>query len=126
MININKKDDHLQKLIDSGKFGFETKYNYRIYGLKPEGNPAILLEYTKGGAGAEKAMKNAATFFKNNKINAQVAKTDTGDSDIYIGLRMDLRKDDKTMVAALNTILHSLEGKLKLVKTKKVKCPEYK
>lgn len=125
MISINQKDERLPEISKEGNLNFDTAHNYRIYGLKQEGNPPILVEYTSDDI-AIKKLQLIKGFFKTNKIKMEFAKLNEGKHDCYIGLRPDVRAEMKVAIAALRTIIYTLENRLELKKTQKVKTPAFK
>jgi hypothetical protein len=116
MISLNDKDEMVEKVGELTKLNkFVTKFNYRVYGLKQKGNPPVLIEFTPAKFKANQ-FEFLAKFFKEKKIETGFAPTAGKDKhDIYIGLRMDLRKKNSKVCAAIvKTVVHYLENKLKM------------
>ncbi len=130
MISFNKHDDKMKEIAALAHFHSAlTKEDYRIYGLKTNGqNPPILIEYSPGSdvAGELNAKCNTLMVFfslHNIKINYDHLKDDREedsgtDYKVYIGVRRDMRENVQFTAAVLKTIVYYLEDKIKLPSTK--------
>lgn len=115
MITLNEKDINIPELHKLCGFIVEqnTRFNYRIYGLAQENNPAILIEYHKGAIASPVMFQPVLGFLNGNGISTKVASADKGKSHIYIGIRQDLRKGKMDLAAKiLKTIILHCENKL--------------
>ena len=129
MIDFNENDFKLTDISREAKlFNLVTRYRYRVYGLRQEENPPILIEYhfDKVDEKFGERLKALVEFFKANGISVDsFAEAETNRVDI--GLRRDLRafvnKNDKPLFAAsiLSTIVYSLEGRVDLEQLKQFK-----
>lgn len=113
-ISFNYNDYHLRKIENNSKlFNLDTKYSYRIYGLKNKSNPDIYIEY---GKFLNLNTECIEKFFKLNGISIEIALFQDKDDKrgIYIGLRYDLREHVTFCSCVLQTIIYYLEGRLNL------------
>jgi hypothetical protein len=134
MISFESKDFNLDKINAQTRLpeNPKTQFHYRVYGLKEEGNPEVLVEYNS---------KNSAYFkdeyflsgrlqeiLKSKGIECKVLSysdekqkvAEKNVNKIFIGLRASLRKNVKKSAAVVNTIIHYLERKVEF-DTKKIK-----
>lgn len=126
MIQFNQKDENILEIEKLLKIGdFKTVNHYRVYGLKMEDNPPVLLEYEPKQIDAAK-LKTLSAFFNGNGINFQFQVVEPNKGKIYIGLRKDLRQELALCAAIVNTIVYFLEGKMKISDTDKIaKVPSF-
>lgn len=123
-VSYNEKDFNVPAIVGaSGVLAAPTRYRYRVYGLKQKNNPAILIECRTGGN--VNAFAPLVKFFNSNNIYCESGRVDDENGRLFIGLRHDLRENDKLATAVLQTIIHHLEGKLKGNLDFKIKCKEY-
>ena len=93
MITINETDYNLTKILHESKLStLTTRFKYRVYGLRQENNPAVLIEYDSDVINKKfkTNLKHLSIFFEKNGIDYQTYD----DSDIRgvsIGLRRDVR-----------------------------------
>lgn len=130
MISYNKKDDNIpqiEQIIKSHDNNL-LKYNYRIYGLKNEDNPLLLLEYNPNIVFISTDKFDFLThLFNKNKIETNFEILNDARVNIYIGLRRDLREFPEFCSKLLLTIIYYLEGNLKIRKNSKIpKIPKLK
>lgn len=130
MIDFNEHDTNLTKVRSESKlFNLVTRFKYRVYGLRQNDNPAVLIEYHYDRVDGQFKEKIGALleFLKANGIEAESYSESDTPNKIDIGLRKDLRtfvnKNDKPMLAAsiLSTIIYCLEGRIDLDQLKKFK-----
>lgn len=123
MINYNKKDDNIPQIeqIFKSHDNDLLKYNYRIYGLKNEDNPLLLLEYNPNIVFISTDKFDFLThLFNKNKIETNFEILNEERDKIYIGLRRDLREFPEFCSKLLLTIIYYLEGNLKIRKNSKI------
>mgnify|MGYP001596491294 CR=1 FL=1 len=122
MLVFNKKDENLPQIEQIIKIdGNLLRYNYRIYGLKNENNPSLLLEYNPNIVGISTDKFDFLThLFNRNKIETSFEILNEEKDKIYIGLRRDLRDFPEFCVKLLQTIIYYLEGNLKIRKNSKI------
>jgi hypothetical protein len=96
----------------SGIGNLKTSRYYRVYGLRQEENPPVLLEFKTLPEG--KDFPTIKKILKRNGIESMhiIEKYDT--DSISIGLRKDLRNHISLSAAIVNTIIGYLEGKMNL------------
>jgi len=117
-ISCNIKDDNVIKIQKtlSKLDKYKLSYLYRVYGLKQEDNPQVLIEFSPALFDREKF--NPISKFlveKKNILSVQVNTiNDAENKRVYIGLRRDLRNNVKTCIAIIETIIYFLENKLKM------------
>ena len=130
MIDFNENDFQLTKIRSESKlFNLLTRFKYRVYGLRQEENPAVLIEYHYDRVDEHFKDKIAALieFLKANGIDAESYSESDTPNKIDIGLRRDLRafvnKNGKPMLASaiLSTVIYCLEGRIDLDQLKKFK-----
>lgn len=129
MLAFNKKDEHLPQIEQIIKInGNLLRYNYRIYGLKNEDNPSLLLEYNPNIVGISTNRFDFLTLlFNRNKIETNFELLNEEKDKVYIGLRRDLRDFPEFCAKLLQTIIYYLEGELKIRKNGKIpKIPKLK
>ena len=129
MLAFNKKDEHLPQIEQIIKInGNLLRYNYRIYGLKNEDNPSLLLEYNPNIVAISTDKFDFLThLFNHSKIDAKFEILNEERDKIYIGLRRDLRDFPEFCAKLLQTIIYYLEGELKIRKNGKIpKIPKLK
>jgi len=130
MIDFNQNDFNLMKIRHETKFGnLTTRQKYRIYGLRQQENPPILIEYNDDCEDTDEFTERLdalVKYFKSNGI--EVETFDGSESErIDIGLRKDLRgivnKHDQPLFASsiLSTIVYCLEGRIDLKQMAKYK-----
>lgn len=129
MIDFNQNDFNLTKIRHETKLGnLTTRNKYRIYGLRQENNPLILVEYhyDKVCRDFDTRIDAVVKFFKTNGIDVDVYNESEANR-VDIGLRKDLRgmvnKHDQPIFAAtvLSTIVYCLEGRIDLDQMSKYK-----
>lgn len=121
MIDFNLKDYALKEICHEGKLGnLGTQYEYRVYGLKQSGNPMVLIEYPEHIQLSEPILGQISIFFAKNNIEVKRAYIESEASTVYLGLRKDIREHVVLCAAILQTIIYSLEGRLKLKRGFKV------
>ena len=113
MITFNTKDFNIPELVQGSGFTTTSKvrYNYRLYGLSKENNPAILIEVRTGVGLTQARFQSLIDLFNNNKVSCKFAITEKGKNHIYVGFRRDLR-DNIRCLKVLKTIIYELENKL--------------
>ena len=130
MIDFNENDFNLTKLKTESKLGnLLTRFKYRIYGLRQENNPAILIEYhhTRMDSKFGEKVEALTAFLKSNGIEIETYSESDNTNRIDIGIRRDLRgfvnKNGKPLLASaiLSTIVYCLEGRIELEQLKKFK-----
>ena len=130
MIDFNENDTNLTKVRRESKlFNLLTRYKYRVYGLRQNDNPAVLIEYHYDRVDDKFKEKLSALmeFLKANGIDAENYSESDNANRIDVGLRKDLRmfvnKNDKPMLASsiISTIIYCLEGRIDLDQLKKFK-----
>ena len=121
-VEFNEKDYNLPKIKELSKLAsLETVNNYRIYGLRQEDNPVVLIEYNPNYVKIPVGRINPLVeFFKLNKINIRFETINSNKPKLYIGLRKDIREHNGLCVAILQTIVHHLENRLNFKKDYKV------
>lgn len=113
MISFNTNDYNLSKVrIESKLFNLQTQNSYRIYGLKEEDNPPILITHTNSAD--VKILSSICEFFKNNGIEMEFESEENQEKDFYVGIRKDLRKHILLSASILQTIIYGLEGRVDL------------
>ena len=130
MVEFNQNDFNLVKISGESKLGnLVTRHKYRVYGLKQEGNPSILIEYHYNKIEVEdfeERVEALRKFLKANNISVDVCN-DANTKGIDIGMRKDLRgvlnKNGKPMFASgiISTIIYCLEGRVDLTELQKYK-----
>ena len=108
----NAKDINVPEIIKLSGLNENSKTSlaYRLYGLKQQDNPAVLIEY-RGIEGSRIAP--LAQFLINNKISCRVNLVAEGKNNVYIGIRADIREKDLNLAAKIvKTVIYQLEGKL--------------
>ena len=130
MVEFNENDFNLVKISNESKLGnLVTRFKYRVYGLKQEGNPPILIEYHYNHVdeGFEERMQALVKFLKTNGGITLTVYHTVNTKGIDIGLRRDLRavlnKNDKPMFASgiISTIVYCLEGRIDLEELQRYK-----
>lgn len=130
MIDFNENDFNLTKLKTESKLGtLLTRFKYRIYGLRQENNPAILIEYhhTRMDNKFGEKVEALTAFLKANGIEVETYSESDNINRIDVGMRRDLRgfvnKNGKPLLASaiLSTIIYCLEGRIELEQLKKFK-----
>jgi hypothetical protein len=130
MIDFTLTDFNLTKVRSESKlFNLVTRYRYKVYGLRQNDNPAVLIEFHYDRVDGQFKEKISALiqFLKANGIDAESYSESDTPNKIDIGLRKDLRafvnKNDKPMLAAsiLSTIVYCLEGRIDLDQLKNFK-----
>lgn len=96
----------------------KTVNSYRIYGLKEENNPPILIEYNYNLFKKEftsKEQKEMIKFFKRNGIKI-VFKEDKFEKTflVSVGIRKDLRASTNLSACLIQTIIFYFENKFDL------------
>lgn len=126
MISFNKKDDKIAEIaIQSQIIGILTNEDYRVYGLRLEGNPPVLLEYSGNSdvyGALSRGSKRLEYFFDrlgiqlDHEILDETEEINESGADykVYIGLRRDIRDNVPLACAILKTIVFHLEDKLKI------------
>ena len=116
------EDFNCHKIAKESKlFNLATRLNYRVYGLRKEGNPLIEMESINFDTNTiPNRIQRVRRFLSANKIDINFEERD-GDADnyddkIYIGLRRDLRQHVILSSSILQTIIYTLEGRIELDK----------
>lgn len=122
MVEFNENDFNLVAVRTETKLGnLTTRYKYRVYGLRQENNPPMLIEYhyNRVDEEFEEKVKALTAFLKANGVSLDVDNhADT--KGIDIGVRRDLRavlnKNKKPMFVAgiISTAIYCLEGRIDL------------
>ncbi len=106
-------DTHLTRIEKISKLDrLKTVNWYRVFGLKQENNPPMIIEYKELPAG--KTEKEIKSIMKKRGIPVVFDKKNYG--DVAIGLRKDLRDHNFLAAAALNLLIGYLENKLTIKK----------
>ncbi len=115
MIIFNEKDFYMPTIKRDAKLSnLVTKNKYRVYGLKKNENPPILIEYQYGVLGYSKS-RILTDFFLKNGVKVEVCEDqDREIKGFSIGLRRDLRENALFAATVLQTIVYYLEGRLEL------------
>ena len=122
MVEFNENDFNLVKISGESKLGnLVTRFKYRVYGLRQEGNPHVMVEYhyNRVDEGFEERVNALAKFLKANGLTVQISHT-ANTKGVDVGLRRDLRevlnRNDKPMFASgiISTIIYCLEGRINL------------
>lgn len=117
-ITFNLADDNMPKISKVTKLGgVLTRLNYRIYGLKTEGNPPVLI---RSSPNDNWPINNMVAFFANQKIKVQVSNKLEEKGTIHIGLRKDVRQHPALCAAILQTIVYGIEKRMNLDLTIKI------
>lgn len=129
MIEFNEHDFNLTKVKRESKlFNLVTRFKYRVYGLRQNDNPAVLIEYhyDKVDDKFKERLEVLCNFIRSNGIEIETfSESETPRVDV--GLRKDLRafvnKNGKPMLASavLSTIIYCLENRIDLEQLKKFK-----
>jgi hypothetical protein len=129
MINFNTNDYNMWKVERDSKLGnLECENEYKVYGLKQEDNPVVLIEYCfEGYTNIDNLMrKKLIQFFKKNGFLIKINSIDDESNKIYIGLRKDLRKYPVLAACVLQTIIYYFEDELELSDYKILGIPKLK
>lgn len=119
MIKFKDNDYHIPVIRKaSGLDNITTRNYYRVFGLKDKGNAPILVVYNPDMFSYDTTEVLLREFFKNNKIDAEFRVDQK--SNLWIGLRKDVRKNTKLAVSILKTIIYYMEGRLKIRPTSKI------
>jgi hypothetical protein len=116
MISFNTKDFNILRIKRESKLGnLETRYKYRVYGLRNEGNAPILVSVDEDYISAD--WFSLIRFFKLNNILLSVdyENHESDDKDkglVSIGLRKDLREQPVLAAAILQAIVYHAEKRL--------------
>ena len=130
MVEFNENDFNLVKISSESKLSnLVTRFKYRVYGLKQEGNPPILIEYhyNRVDEGFEERVQALVMFLKTNGGIAMKVYYTANTRGVDIGLRRDLRavlnRNDKPMFASgiISTIIYCLEGRVDLKELQRYK-----
>jgi hypothetical protein len=130
MIDFNENDTNLTKVRSESKlFNLVTRYKYRVYGLRQNDNPAVLIEYhyDRVDEHFKEKIEALCEFLKANGIETDTYSESDNPNRVDVGLRKDLRlfvnKNGKPMLASsiLSTIIYCLEGRIDLDQLKKFK-----
>ena len=114
MINFNTKDDNMREIAKASKlYGFETKHEYRIYGLQQDGNPPVLFSAQENVITSEHE-KTLQSWLKTNKIESAIEDCISTDKKVYIGLRRDLRDNIELCAGLIQTVVNFVEGRLEI------------
>ncbi len=112
MLSFNRKDYNIPAIAIESKMGnFDTKFEYRLFGLKQEENPLILI-YNPFIGEIQKPLLELKKFFKKNNLQLEIENTDV--RRISIGLRYDIRANIILCSSILQTIIYTLENRLAL------------
>jgi hypothetical protein len=108
-------DENLSKVEKASRLlDYKTKEWYRVYGLKQEDNPPMLIGYKK--LPENKTQKEIKDIMARNGIPV-VFETEKWGDTIQIGLRRDLRAQFFLAAAAVNWLIGYFEGKVIADKT---------
>jgi hypothetical protein len=130
MVEFNENDFNLVKISNESKLGnLVTRFKYRVYGLKQEGNPPILIEYhyNRVDEGFEERVQALVKFLKTNGGITLTVNHAVNTKGVDVGLRRDLRavlnKNEKPMFASgiISTIIYCLEGRIDLKELQRYK-----
>jgi len=126
-ITYNEKDFNVTEIVKAAGFeNSKTKYNFRVYGLKKADNPAILIEHRDSIKGND-LIQPVVTFLNNNNVAAKVRFVEKGKSNVYLGIREDLRGQPVLAAKILKTIVYHIEGNLTgLTPAAKIKTKVFK
>lgn len=129
MIEFIQNDTNLTKIQRESKlFNFVTRYKYRVYGLRQQDNPPVLIEYhyDKVDEHFDEKLDAIVEFCKSNGIQVDTYN-EAETNRVDIGLRKDIRlivnKNKKPLLAAslLSSIIYALEGRTDIEQLKKYK-----
>lgn len=117
-INYNQKDFNLPEISKMNDLNnYRLKYNYRIYGLKQEDNPPILIEINPRLITVDNTKINSLVKFLVNKgVSTKFANCAGDKAKIYVGLRYDVRKNRELSNKIICTIIHAIENNIDLSK----------
>lgn len=107
-------DTHLVKIEKFSKItDMKTKRYYRVYGLKNEDQPPVLIEYLT--MPANKTEKEIRGFLRRNGFPVEFTHPKYRKSDdIEIGLRLDVREHLYLSAAIVNSLIGYFENKVNL------------
>jgi hypothetical protein len=118
MINFNLRDFNIARIKRESKLGnLETRQEFRVYGLKNESNPPILINFDEHYAHFDDCWR-VQDFLRGNNIQCEIEYEDNSDENVQdrplisIGLRKDLREQVVLCAAILQTIIYSAENRL--------------
>lgn len=129
MVEFNENDFNLPVIRSETKLAnLVTRYKYRVYGLRQEGNAPVLVEYRYNRVDEhfEEKLEALKAFLKQHGIILEVWK-DVDTKGIDVGVRKDVRgvlnKNKKPMFAAgiVSTIIYCLEGRVDLTELQRYK-----
>ena len=129
MIEFIQNDTNLTKIQRESKlFNLVTRYKYRVYGLRQDNNPPVLIEYhyDKVDEHFGEKLDAVVKFLKANNIQVDTYN-EAETNRVEVGLRKDLRlvvnKNKKPLLAAslISSIIYALEGRTDLEQLKKYK-----
>lgn len=129
MIEFNQNDFKLTDISRESKlFNLVTRFRYRVYGLKQEDNPPVLIEYhfSRVDKKFNERLDALKKFLGANGITAD-SYSESESNRIDIGLRRDLRsfvnRNDKPILASsvLSTVVYCLEGRVDIEQMLKFK-----
>lgn len=115
-VDFNENDYNVDKVKKHSKlFNLKTKYNYRIYGLRNDGNPPILIKFNDNIVDVNQEAVELQNFFQKQNILLSIDnELDSDKKTIHIGLRHDLRSRVSLCSCSLSTIIYAIEKRLKL------------
>jgi hypothetical protein len=115
MISFNKNDYFLPSIEAESKFHtLAVQKHYRVFGLKNQDNPPVLIRYGPEAIEETKVMQLHYVFKKSGLIADFYRDYPKG---LSIGLRRDVRENVPFAAALLQTIVYYLENKIDLPKT---------
>lgn len=122
-ISYNNDDEYLDQIVPSTSLDKEDfGRNYRIHGLKQNDRPPVLIEYN-----VQEIKEEEFSFLRNifkDKINIEIKPAaEKNKYPLYIGLRMDVRQNQKYSAALIKTIILHLEKRLAIKKDQEIKIP---
>lgn len=132
MIDFCENDYNLVAIRRESKmFNLASRYPYRVYGLRQENNPPILIEYNyeRVDDGFEDRLTVLVEFFKAHGIQVDTYSESEDGNKVFVGMRRDLRehvnKNGKPILASaiVSTIIYCLEGRIDVDALGKYKLP---
>ena len=133
MIYYNLKDDNMPNIQQTaGIDSLLTKEDFKIYGLRQNDNPPILIEYSDESDVSSDLYRKCQTLkdffsrhgivFKSDVLEENNERDDDEaiDYKIYIGLRRDIRDNIPLTIAIMKTIIFFIDGKTEILSDSKL------
>lgn len=115
MIHFNKKDYFMPSIEAEAKMKtLAVQKHYRVFGLKGENNPPLLLRFNRQTI-PEDRMAMLAHVLKKSGLEVECYRD--YDKGLAIGIRRDVREEVLYSAALLQTIIYYIEGRIDLPKS---------